>query len=541
MKNFFKTLSFVLIVGFLFNSCRNPAYNIDVLMDANIMNYKATFIVSDAVSGVPAGLTVSVNGQDAAKVYDFSATKAIYAPGGIATIGIPYMYTPTANAPLVFNMLFKAPGYMDKLIPVEIQLNQYQQQIPVTMVKLAQNNAADSYAYVASAPVTLAASGATTAPVTVTTPTTKVPEASSITIPTGTTFKSETGATLSGAPLTIQMVTYDATDAATIGMFPGGDFSAPAVTMPTLTGSAFFIPAALTTIRMFVGTTEVKSFSGPVSVTMYLDPTFVPDATGVPVAPGNVLPVYSYDVNTGVAVFESNQTVTLVGGKPALVFTTLHLCEKITGNIYNTTNCKDIKVTASASWLTEGSSRPVTVQVFNATGTRLLATMPLTLKDGLVSTLGKLPPIGVQYKVVDVTGEILANGTIADPCAGAPLNIVITKPAGVIENIRLVLNVTCPNKGRIIVPNFDLFFKAPGAADSDYKLLGTASKGILTTTTLKVGTTYQFKAIWGNQVKIVAPRTITSADMATTVGEGFYGDHAANENTALLIEACNNY
>jgi len=525
----------MLIVGFLFNSCRNPAYNIDVTVDANIMNYKATLLVSDVNGAVPAGLTVSVTGQDAAKVYDFSATKAIYAPGGIVTLGIPYMYTPEANKPLVFNMLFKAPGYMDKLIPMEIQLGQWTQTVLVTMTKPDQNTVAAAFK---EQNTVLSATGATTAPVTVaTTSNVNVTQTTTITIPAGTQFKDASGATLTGT-LASTAITYDTADPRSLGLFPGGDMSAPVVTLPSGAGSAFFFPAGFTTILMEVGGKQVKTFANnPVTVKIQIDPTYKIVATSALVKAGDQLAIYSYEVATGVMKFESNQTVIADGpGKLAVQFTTTHLTDYVATEAKETTTCKDVKVTASASWLTDGASRPVTVQLFRANGTVLIGSSALTLSDGLVSTLGLLPEVPVQYKVIDITGEQLAEGTILNPCAGEPLNVVIRKPTGVIDAVRLTLNVYCPNKGKIMVPNFDMFFKLPG--ETTYKLLGTFSKGVLTTSALKVGTTYDFKAVWGNQVKLGMSRTITDADMAKTVGDGYYGD-TVEPNRGFLVEACN--
>jgi hypothetical protein len=541
MKNLYKIFSLLLLLTVLFfNSCRNPAYDMNVLFDADIIKYKATIILKDASgTALPANLSVSVTGTDAASIYDFSGTKVIYAPGGVITLGVTPKGEPTAAKALSFNIIVKGSGYEDKNIPVAIIENQFSQIIEVTMLK---SNTPTSVTSVISRNVPLSPTGAVTATTTLVTPVSAtVPQTTTVTLPAGTQLKDGSGAILTGSAVNARAINFDASDPEAIGLFPGGDFSAPVVTGPGGTkGPAFFIPAGYTSIQLFVGTTEVKSFTNPISVKVQLDPAFRPQATGALLKAGDQLSIYSYQVETGEFKYESMGTVAQDGsGQLAITFETSHLTIFIIGDVIPTPGCKGAEVTFIAPWLGVGT-QPLQVEIYTSDGLKLLDKRTLLMKDGLKDYFTGLPAIPVRYRIVDNVNKALAEGSITDPCAGTAFTINLGVPeGGAPQSVTLVLNVVCPDKGAITVPNFDLFYKPAGAPNSAYALLGTAEKGLLKTTLLKVGSSYDFRATWRNTTK-TASRLITDQDMSATVDpNGFLGSPGSeNYNRGLLIEAC---
>jgi hypothetical protein len=540
MRTFFKLFSFVFAAVFLLNGCKNPAENLNVLFDADVIKYKATFILSNADgTALPTNIAVSVNGPDAASIYDFSGSKTIFSPAGVITIGVAPSGVPTSGKPVVFNLIIKSAGYQDKNIPVSITADQFSQIVKVTMLKTVTTTPSTTVA-VAEAP--LAADGKTTTVTNITTPTSStVSETTSISIPAGTQFKSADGTILTGGSVTAQAINFDASDPATLAMFPGGKLSAPNVVGPSGTGSAFFIPAGFTDIQMFVGGVEVKNFTTPINVGIQLDPTFKPLSSGAAVKEGDKLSVYSYQSSTGQFKFEKEGTVTKdAAGKVSVSFTTDHLTIFIVGDVVATASCKDPKVTYVAPWLNTGTA-PLTVQILSNDESKVIASSLVVVSNGKVDSFKGLPAIPVKYRVLDAAGKVLSSGSIAAPCAGADITITIGAPDGpAIQNITLVLNVNCPGKGPITVPNFDLFYRLAGTGT--YQPLGTAQSGLIKTALLKVGTAYDFRATWKNEIKVVNNRLITDLDMSTTVGDGAnLGGKDPVGNRALLIEACKGF
>ncbi len=539
MKNFTKLFSFMMLVGLLFNSCRNPAYEINVLFDADVIKYKATVIVKGANGETLPNLNVAVTGTDAASIYDFSGTKAIPAPGGIIAVGVEPKAIPTASKKINFNLSITAPGYEPKLIPVEMSVNQFSQIINVILLKTIIPTAAST---VVVKEIPLSPTGATTASTSFSTPVLgAVQEQTTISIPAGVQFKDASGATLVGGTLTAQAINYNADDPAAINLFPGGKLSAPNVVDASgNTSSAFFLPAGFTDIRMFVGGSEVKNFSTPISIAMELNPDFVPQSTGVKLKGGDQLSVYSYQTSTGQFKYETVGTVVNAAGKLSISFQTNHLTVFIIGEVIKTPNCVNPIATIAAPWLLNAAKKIVTLETVDNDGS-ILSSYPIEIGAGSSITLPGLPPIAVNYVIHDFVAPfaVLGGGKIDNPCAGTGLTITVNDPGTPLDFVSLLLNVNCPGKGTIIVPNFDLFYKPVGAPDSQYILLGTAVKGAFKTTNLKIGSSYDFKANWGTQVKVVSNRPITAADMSTVVGDNdFLGSKSPAYNKMLLIEAC---
>lgn len=536
MKKFIKIFCLMLCVSYLFNSCRNPAYELNVLFDADVIQYKATLILKDANGKtLPNNIVVAIDGTDAAAIYDFSGTKAIFAPSGVITLGVAPKQVPVSGKTLNFNVKISAPGYEPKNIPVAIAFNQFSQILNVTMLQTVVNTPASS---VVVADVPLATDGKTTTVTTIATPATgTVPETTTITVPAGTQFKSADGTILTGGSLSAQAINFDPSDPAAVALFPAGKLAGDNVVGPSgSTGTAFFLPAGFTDIKMFVGGVEVKNFTTPITVGIQLDPTFKPQATGAALKAGDVLSIYSYQTSTGQFKFETTGTVVRdAANKLSVSFQTNHLTVFIVGDVVTTTTCKAPRVTYVAPWLGVGT-QPMTVQILSADGTKVLASSSVLVKDGLVDTFIGLPPLAVKYQVLDASNTVLASGTIADPCAGADITITVGTPANPVQNVTLVLNVNCPGKGLITVPNFDLFYRPAGSGT--FTLLGTAEKGLIKTTLLKIGSSYDFRATWKADTKTINNRLITDLDNSTTVGDGIFLGNNASANRALLIEAC---
>ena len=539
MKNFTKLLSLLLIVAFTLNGCRNPAYEVNVLFDAQVITYKAGLQLTDASgSALPGNIDVTVTGPDAASIYDFSGTKKIYAPNGVITLGVHPNFIPTASKTLSFNVIIKIPGYEEKNIPMTIGVNDFTQDIKgITMVKTTVNT---PYTSVVVKDFPLGAGGATTVVSSFSTPSTSgVPQTTSISIPVGTTFKDANGNLLTGGSLTAQAINFDAGDPALVSLFPGGDLSATNVIgKGGTTGAAFFSPAGFTDITMFVGGVEVRQFSTPINVSIQVDPLFKMNGATTAVKAGDVLSVYSYQVSTGQFKYESEVAAALdASGKLAIPFTTNHLTKFIIGEVFPVGTCAIPEVTFIAPWL-GANSTVVSIEILTLDGTKRLAYAPSqVIFNGTKVPFENLPPFAVSYIIRQGTTTIAA-GNITDPCAGAPISITLPNPATPVDLVTLLLNVKCP-QGQITVPNFDLYYKPVGAPDSQFALLGTVTKGSIKTTLLKVGTSYDFRAYWANSVKTVNNRPISTADMSETVGENdFLGSKSPNYNKSLLIEAC---
>jgi hypothetical protein len=85
-----------------------------------------------------------------------------------------------------------------------------------------------------------------------------------------------------------------------------------------------------------------------------------------------------------------------------------------------------------------------------------------------------------------------------------------------------------------------LYYKDAGAPTTTFKLLGTVTKGYISTSLLSTSKPYDFKAVWGSYVKLASNKTV-SVDNAATVGDGtneIIGTIAGATNLEMLKEVC---
>lgn len=532
MKKLIKVLSFLVLTGFLFNSCKNPTDDIELVFDASVINYKTAIMVVSSTGETLPPLEVTLTGADKDNIYDFSGVKLPFAPSGVVTLGVHYDHEPTATRSVNFNVVLKATGYLDANIAVNIVNGQMTQLKRVVLQKIGASTPVSTYV---SSTAALTANATTAVFNMNTASNTNVSTITSLSIPVGTQFKGADGAILEGPSLLSQVFNYKTSDPSTLSMFPGGALNASSVLLPAAAtaGPAFFLPAAFASIKMYVGNKEVKQFTKDIGVTIQLDPDYK-TFNGSTLVAGSSIPLYSYDVAKGQFKFEQLGKVTAVGGKLNLSFNTNHLTVYVVGEVEPTVECKDVYVNVSAPWMLDGT-RPVKMNV-SSTDDVLLKSIDVVVSNGFQAVLKGLPDnIALKYAILDGTNAaVLASGDLNSPCDGPTINVALTAPPVELENITLKLNVKCPGKGTILIPNFDLYYKVAGSPASSYNILGTAEDGLIKTTLLKKGQAYDFKAIWGNSVRQVLNRTITEQDNSTTVGDGAL---SADDNS-LLIEAC---
>lgn len=133
----FKKGAFALIIALLCAACAKPTEGIKIVVDTNVIKYTALVHITDAAGygNVPAGLTLTVSGQDAGQIYELSGKKNFTVAGGIISLGPTPALVPTAERPVKFTITVSAPGYTTIIQPVQIDAGQTQQVISVSIAK----------------------------------------------------------------------------------------------------------------------------------------------------------------------------------------------------------------------------------------------------------------------------------------------------------------------------------------------------------------------------------------------------------------------
>lgn len=521
-------------------SCENPLKDVNILVSSEILKYTTILQVSDTEGDPLSDLTVTVKGRDAAYIYNLEGRKQFNLNGGLLGLGIHPEHEPTPGSPIVFQLELSGAGYLTQVIPVRINAQQFSSVNAISMMDLS---AAPAGVTVYTPTVALS-NGTLTEPVTINTPLSNASEQSvQITLPAGTQFLDESGNVLTGNELTATIINSDTDKPDALKIFPGGSLATDNI-IPAGSSSAtsgVFNPAALTSVEFFLNGIPIKHFSQPIQITQQLDPNFHNVTTNASVAAGDQLAVFSY--STGEAQWQYQQEATIVaeGGNLLSTFSTDHLSWFLSGNFLQAC-AQPATVQLEASWFDSGVSYPLTFEAIVAG--KVAASFVLSVStDNRSAQFNYLPTQGVTIRVRDDRGALLGEQTLNTTC-GSTTSISLSDPDTVTDpTVTLQLYVRCPGQSELItvLPTFYLYYREAGSSDN-FTLLGVVTNGFLSTQLLTTETAaYDFKAVWGSEVKMVNNKTV-QADNSGTVGiqpGDIIGEKAGATNLSILTEKCN--
>src|SRR5690606_32412082 len=291
----------------------------------------------------------------------------------------------------------------------------------------------------------------------------------------------------------------------------------------------------------FLDGAPVKRFSQPIQISQQLDPAFHNSDTDAPVAAGDALSVYSYTTADARWQYEQDATVALVGGVPTTTFQTDHLTWFLSGNFLQAC-AQPATVQLNAPWFDAGVSYPLTIEAVVAGKVAISFRLSVNA-DNRTAQLNYLPTQGVTIRVKDERGALLGEAALTGTCGGTT-TISLSDPDTVTDpTVTLQLYVRCPGQSEVItvLPTFYLYYREAGTAN-DFAFLGVVTNGFLSTKVLTVDdVAYDFKAVWGSQVKIVNNHTVQE-DNTGTVGTqpgDIIGEKAGASNLAILTQKCN--
>ncbi len=531
-------LGLALLTGIL--SCQNPLKDVNILVSSEILKYTAMLHVTDAFGNPQSDLTVTIRGRDAEYVYNLDGRKQFTLQDGLVGLGIHPKHEPTPGNPVVFQVELSGANYFTQLVPVVIVAEQFSMINAVSVINLEDTPPGVSV-YAPSISLT---GNATTEPIVLTTPAQNAAaQTMQITLPAGTQFLDENGNVLSGSELKVSIVNADTDKPGALKIFPGGNLATdgvfPAGSSTAVSGT--FNPAALTNIEFFLDGGPVRQFSQPIQISQQLDPNFVNTVTEAPVAPGDQLTIYSYSSSDAHWRYERETTVSMVDGMPVSTFETDHLTWYMSGNFMQACT-EPAAIQLDASWFSTGVSYPLTVEAVVAG--KVVQQLTLSANaDNRAVQLNNLPTKGVRIQVSDDRGALLGDVPLNSVCGGTTA-ISLTDPVTVADpTVTLQLYVRCPGQKEVItvLPTFYLYYNERGV-DDGYKFLGVVTNGFISTKLLKIETAvYNFKAVWGNQVKIVGGHRL-KADNSGTVGiepGDIIGEKDGANNLSILTEKCN--
>lgn len=541
MKFFFNIFLLLLSVAVAFNSCTNPFKDLDIRVDTNVFKYTAMVEIKSSAGLSLDNATVTLKGQDAARIYNTDGKKIFRISGGLLLLALDPAIEPQKGEPIRFSINVAANDYLPINIPVTITEGQTSHFLSTVMIN---TKALPQGVNLKTSAVGLSGDGSLSAPVTLTSSTgSGVTETVSISLPAGTQFKDAAGNVISATSLSVSTLVANTSSNDVLSIFPGGSLALPEVKTSTGTSAGTLLPAALTEISMSAGGTAVKNFSQPIEILLQLDQNYHNPKTNAPIKAGDELDIFSYSTEQGVWTYESTGTVALSSEKLALKVNTTHLTWYTAASMVTAcTNSYNVKF--DASWLANGATHPVTYKVFSTADEKQLAQGTITVANGTEASISNLPSSAVNISFYDIQGNVLATQSLLNPCNVTALQTISlnASPASNNPKVTMQLYVRCPGNTQkvTLLPTFYLYYKDAGTPESNFKLLGTVSKGFISTTLLNPAKTYDFKAVWGMYVKYANGKTV-SEDNSATVGDGpneLIGTKAGATNLEILKEVC---
>lgn len=533
---------YILLLSVLLLQCQNPLQDVEIQVSTDIIHYSTLVQVEDGNGNPVSNLTVAITGQDADQIYNLAGTKTFVLQSGVLGLGVHPKSDPREGTPVMFNVELSGPGYLSQNIPMTIHKGQLQQVIKTDVLNIAEAPAGIAVA-TPSAPLQ---GGATATEVTLeTTPQNQATEVTKITMPAATQFQDAGGNTLVGGQVSAVIAHVDPSKESALRIFPGGGLISDNIQTPNGNTAGTFIPAGLVNIDMSVGGVAVKNFNQPITVAVQIDPAFTNMSTGSVIKAGDVLSIYSYETSAGYWKYEGNGTVQITDGKPTVAFETTHLTWFMVGNLVS--SCPSFRtVNLTGTWLTPGIKYPMTVEAIVAGKVVATVNADISVAENSVQ-MNNLPEQGVSIRVKNENGEVLAMQGITGSCNSVN-TITLSRPSVINKKVTMQLYVRCPNNVAAIgvLPTFYLYYRVskPTSDVSGYKLLGVVEKGFISTTALTPGTvSYDFKAVWGEQIKY-AHKKVVAADNTATVGDGtgeLIGEVDPANNLQMLKEKCKEF
>ncbi|RCS26963.1 hypothetical protein DUT90_07555 [Polaribacter sp. WD7] len=314
------TITFIAVI-----SCENPLKDFTVAIDTAVFQKNATITIFDPTNPTNLDGTGKVEiellGDDAGKIVSDGGSKTNFP----VVDGVLQLAVNPANAGENINFVVKVSGddYLTTTIPVNINENDTLVTIAANMVNI--NDTADGINLMEDDKSLN--NGTLEEDFVVATDNSGDNEATEVTIASGTEFKDANGNLIKGAgDLKVRVVNFGSQDDESLNSFPGG-FSPAAIELENgeIDTEGSFSTAGFTSIDMFVGNTEVKEFSEPITIKMDVDSEVVNPNTGEKIKKGDILPVWSYSKDDGKWKYHCDTTVEEEDGQLFTVCTTTHL------------------------------------------------------------------------------------------------------------------------------------------------------------------------------------------------------------------------
>lgn len=510
----FKKISVILAIPVILlaiSACKKPTEGVDLIYNTKFAEATASFQFIDAVTGEQIGfdnsspqVTIVVEGPSKSLIKSNIGSSTLKVSKGFITLASENGVVPSASNVLKFHVVASAAGYLSNSVAVEMS-GPGTQHFVVKLVNIS--NTPEGVSSIIDNSISTNSSGLTQAATSISTPavvTSFENTKARVEIPAGTKLMDENMNPVTGT-ITTSLVYFNNQDESSLNNFPGGFvFNSPDVPGGT---SVFKTGGYIAMEMVNGGGKEVKNFGSSIQMTVEI-PTGTTNENGVEISDGMVMPIWSYDPETGEWAQESLPNISFnnTSGKYEVTFDMIHLsywnldwhypgsCSlgakiNISSNVTSNTYGYFVLRYPNGNFFRGGSLNVKNgefLQFFNAPGNT-----PFTIS------------IYRDYWAY-YSGQTAQSLSIPNLCSGSyTYNYVGPTPTNVTVNI----NARCANRpNQIIRPTLTVY--ARPAVGGNWIYVGEMVNGHITTNALQLGTSYIVGVIIGGSF-YQAPDTYT--------------------------------
>jgi len=425
-------------------------YTPTVTAKSNI-NAPITLQLLSAQGTINTPLTLTFSGSGAARLRDATGAALsgpVTASNGIVSLSLSSGAAPTVDAPVAFTVIVQGAGYLTTSAKVSIS-SASGQAADIQLVALTTDSSGNLTHTQPGVEGTVKVLGTVAGGQVATVMSLSSPDVedssgntvggAGLSIPAGTTLRTATGAAAANGPVTASVVSFSSSSPTALQAFPGG-FAVTVGGSGPGTGTGVFTSGGFAAFNLTDAQgNAIKSFDSPITATIALSDTLINEDTGLPVAVGDTLPVYSYDETTARWTKENSGIVSRdAQGKLVLTFSSNHL-SYWNMDWYSSAVCTGrINIT--------GLNSAVNLSAFRNPATGYLYSGQAT-PDNPSFAIYNMPsglPLRIEARLP--TGELVGSVNVNDGCAGT-----------------IALNVVTPPTPRVVVPTAEACFSSTGA------------------------------------------------------------------------------
>jgi hypothetical protein len=462
-----------------FNNITNPADELEIRVKTISRDTFVSFEILDAKTNEPiaSSIEAEVSGRDNGLVINEinEPTTFFTVENGILLFAIADGTEPSGDNPVKLNIILKADGYLSTSQPITVTktgMNTYSTLMTnvddtPTGVVSNQENAGNTSGNGGLADSTVVSSGEDS----------ETGGEASISMGQGTQLMDGNGNVLTGE-VEARVTYFNPLNEESTSAFPGG-FNVE------IEGEdeGQFTTAGFVAIDMEVNGTEVEQFNGDVNIDIKVPEGTMNPETGMPVQPGDEIPVYSYDEDNGTWKFEGTTVVPEQDALGKSTGTHTVSIKNVTHLSYWNLDWYDSY--GSGNYCETGATLKFTSTTGNFQRLYVLiidqeTNIPVTwwsnkyiYPNDNIKTLMYAPrnkPVIVQ--VYDIKNVLVKSQNISDLCTTGEIEISF-EPSYSILNVNIEVQVKCDNAG-ISLSGYPLYAKE---LSGNWKYLGTVSDG----------------------------------------------------------------